>query len=167
MAFLNVRVDYLVEFEHATEQLVAMRDRASDLTPAFAMGVDPYLTNELMEQFASEGAHFGDPWAPLAERTLQARKRPGHGRGGILRDTDAMYNAFINPFDDGAIRIIDPRSYQRGVSTPYYPFHHDGTLRMPARPVVPAEMPAVMQDSIYGVVRQFILTGEVVVPEVV
>lgn len=165
MAILSLHVEYLVEFENATAQLLAMRDRAEDLTPAFAMGVDPYLTSEISEQFASEGAHFGDPWAPLAERTLKARRRPGHGRGGILRDTDMLYNAFVNPFDDGAIRVIDAQSYQRGVSVPYYPYLHDGTDRMPARPVVPGEMPAAMQDTIFGILRAYILTGAVSAPE--
>lgn len=165
MPLLAIRVEFLDNFLAGADVVDAMRERASDLTPAFAMGVDPYLTSELEAQFASSGAHFGDPWAPLAERTLQARTRPGHGRGGILRDTDAMYNAFVNPFDDGAIRVIEGQRYQRGVSTWYYPFHHDGTARMPARPVVPDELPAATEETIFGILREYILTGAVSAPE--
>ena len=160
---ISGNIDALITFSGALKEV---RYRAADLTPAFAAGVDPYLTDQLETQFASEGAHLGEPWAPLAPATLAARTRNGHGRGGILRDTDALYNAFVNPFDSGAVRVVEPTTYARGVSIPYYPFLHDGIDTtashrggMPARPVVPYTMPDWMRDDIFSILARFVMTG--------
>lgn len=162
---VTANIDALLAF---SGDLKEFRARASDLTPVFAAGVDPYLTEEIRQQFATEGAHFGDPWEPLAQSTLERRRRDGHGRGGILRDTDALYNAFVNPFDSGAVRVIAPQGYARGVSIPYYPYLHDGTQTtashrggMPARPVVPYSMPPEMRDDLFAILARFIVTGAV------
>jgi len=155
---ITAQVDALVAFSRST---AGVSERAADLTPVFAAGVDPLFTREITAQFDTEGAHFGEPWAALEPSTLRKRARSGHGRGGILRDTDVLYDAFTNPFDSGAIRVVEPQFYARGVSVPYYPFLHEGTSRMVERPVVPPEIPPGLGEQIYALLQDYILTGAV------
>ena len=85
--------------------------------------------------FRTEGAHYGEKWAPRKESTLRkltARKRKKNGKPGkartpkpLLRDTGTLSKSF---FAKGS-----------AVATPveYAVYHEFGTKNMKARPVMP------------------------------
>lgn len=135
--------DFEVEIEGFTEAdrfIETAFKRTRDLRPWFQL-VDKHLTLVLKRQFASEGAFAGMPWAALKPSTIRARQRPGHGRGGILRDLNRLWSALTKGRGPEAIRSIEKDRYERGTSVPYGVHHQLGTRKMPARPPIPDPMP--------------------------
>lgn len=86
----------------------------------------------LKEQFATEGAFGGDPWAPLAASTV-AQRGSAHP---ILDDTGALKGAASRP-----VRHATPLTLELEVVDPKIHFHQHGTRKMPRRPVVPDVIP--------------------------
>jgi hypothetical protein len=132
----NVKVDTGSVFKALTD----LDLKTADLRPVFANTVDPSLTQFFLRQFATEGKAGGEPWPGLKPRTLQARKRPGHGRGGILRDTGRLWAGYTKSGGPGSVREIGRQSYVRGVSVAYAQYHY------PKRPVVVEPMPDYLTE---------------------
>ena len=112
------------------KKLQGPQDRVSDLRPVWINDVQPLVTEYLTQRFDSQGAHLGTPWAPHAPATIELRKRPGHGRGGIGRDTNRMWASFVksagsSPAPGGVLRI-EPTRYERGSSVPHALFFQLG-----------------------------------------
>ncbi len=87
------------------------------------------------EQFATEGAWGGEPWAPLSPGYALAKAGRFPGRG-ILYATGQLRRAASSPqrqatADSLTLRIVD---FKAG-------WHQDGTTRMPARPIIPSSLP--------------------------
>ena len=85
----------------------------------------------------------GDPWAPLSPSTLAARARKGTGSkfyAAILRDTGVLFNSLYAEVSSDEIVI--------GTNTEYARYHHEGTSRMPARPLWPRPLPRVWLEEI-------------------
>jgi phage gpG-like protein len=102
----------------------------ADNSPALAAVADD-LREMIAEQFATEGAASGTPWAPLAPSTL--RKRRG---GSILNATGALLSSLTDAGTPGHVEDIGGQQLLFGSSVPYAIFHQTGTRRMPARPIV-------------------------------
>lgn len=136
--------------------------RANNLEPVLTGPVDKFITAFLVEQFVSEGSAGGAKWAPLSPETLEARKRPGHGRGGIGRDTNRMWSALIkNPSPEGWTKVTG-NTYERAVTVPYLWYFSGGTWKQPARPVFPASgLPQRYMDSIAIAIETFIASDNV------
>src|SRR6476646_5388274 len=77
-----------VNVANAIARLNAVLAAAHDLTPVFAGPINQSLNEVFVKQFETEGAYGGTKWAPPPPFTWNLRKRRGHGRGGILRDTN-------------------------------------------------------------------------------
>lgn len=149
----------------------AARERAADWTPVLEGTVDALVTFFLSTQFDTEGAAGGQPWLPLAPRTLAGRKRSGHGRGGILHDTGALRASLTKRTGPHVVRRIDGQSYVRGTTlaagTSAYNLgglHQTGTRRngrpfMPARPIIPNPVPAAWRNAIGGAIANWIARG--------
>jgi phage gpG-like protein len=80
------------------------------------------LRAQIAEQFATEGAAGGTPWAPLAPSTLRRR----HG-GGILYDTGALFSSLHDPGAPDHVEENDGTSLLFGSGLPYALFHQTGT----------------------------------------
>lgn len=126
---------------------------ARDMRPWFTSYLDPEVTKFYQKQFETEGRFGGVPWAPLAKLTNELRQRRGHGFGGILRDTDDMYRKFTHSGGLG-LRVIKSNEYRRGVVDDKAWRHQEGwesrqifgvprkvPVQVPARPILPDEMP--------------------------
>lgn len=86
------------------------------------------------ENFHSQGAHFGEPWQDLAERTLQNKASKGHGENPMLVDFGELE---ANLTDDERVRI-DPVGTSVEVGTDDWRAHffQGGTEKMPARKII-------------------------------
>ncbi|HEX5437156.1 MAG TPA: hypothetical protein VFW98_08350 [Gemmatimonadaceae bacterium] len=171
-------------------KLTGASERSADLRPAWIEGVQPIITEFLTQRFATEGAWMTDaPWAPLAPATVELRKRPGHGRGGIGRDLNRMWASFVKSAGSTAapngLLLIAPERYERGSSLPYAQWFHagymsktkpvqyegqDGELhwtfvrrkapkRIPARPIIPDPLPPALVDQVEAVVSAYVARG--------
>lgn len=167
-----------IEYAIDTSRLQGIGDRANDLRPVWIRDVQPLVTAFLTEQFDSEGAAGGAKWAPLSPATLELRKRPGHGRGGIGRDTGVMWASFVKSAGSspapGGVLVIEPQRYERGSSVPQALFFNDGTesttkpvqiedksgatrwvfvhrkepKQIPARQIIPDVLPASLIEAV-------------------
>lgn len=96
-------------------------------------------------QFDSEGAHSGEPWAPLADSTVLGKSRHGLDPH-ILRATDALFNALTDKSDPDHIEETPSADTLRfGANVGYGEFHQSGTRKMPQRrPIALTEVDKVM-----------------------
>lgn len=155
----------------AVKLITALRVNARDLSPVFHDVVDPSVTDFFEKRFATEGAHGGQRWQKLAPLTVKLRRRAGHGRGGILRDTGALWSSFIKGSGPLAVRRVTATEYERGSRVAYAAAHQvgwtsktvfgrarrGGARKIPARPIVPARLPVPLVRSWEGAIVRHIL----------
>lgn len=153
MLELSTRID----LKKVDQLLEETRHKAADLTPVFRGPVDSLVTGFFERQFETRGAAGGTPWPPVSALTQKLRGRPGHGHEGataILRDVNVLWGSYVKSGGPDSIRVIEPRRYVRGSAVPYAAAHQEPRLittlfgrplkdpkAVPARPVIPAEMP--------------------------
>lgn len=159
---LNIRAEcklYVVGLQQ-------MKPRAQDLSPAMAGPVDQAVTAWTARQFDTEGAHGGSRWAPLAPTTLEARKRPGHGKGGIGRDTNRMWASLAkSPSTEGVVEAT-AATYRRWTTvtekgTPYPIIFEKGISgKQPARPIYPTPLPPALVQQVQDILTTYIAYGK-------
>lgn len=166
---LDVSVD--IELKEAQKMLDTTAGALLSLAPVFAGPIDKSVSQMFLRRFTSEGAWGGSRWAPLRPLTLRLRQRAGHGRGGVLRDTNRLFGSLVKVGPE-SIRIISPHAYQRGTIVPYARFQQTGwisqlvfgrskrAVRVPARPPVPSQIPPEMTNAWEKVIARFIETGK-------
>ncbi len=121
-----------VNSENVDRALSNFQDSLADNSDSLAAVADD-LRQMMAEQFATEGAAGGTPWAPLATSTLRKSRRT---RSGILNLTGALLGSLTDPGAPGHVEQIDSAQLLFGSGLPYAGFHQTGTRRMPARPIV-------------------------------
>ena len=110
-------------FEQVDRGLARYQASLEDHSPALLAIADD-LREMIAEQFATEGAAGGTPWAPLAPSTLR-----GHHarRGGILNLTGALLGSLTEKGAPGHVEDSDGRELVFGTELPYATFHQTGT----------------------------------------
>lgn len=165
--------------------LTSVSDRAGDLRPAWLRDVQPLITDFLTQRFNSEGAYLGAKWAPLSDATLALRTRPGHGRGGIGRDTNRLWASFVKSAGSaaapGGTLLIAKDRYERGSSLEYARYFNDGynsktkpvfvetkqgprwvfvrrkdAKQIPGRPIIPDPLPAQLVEQVELSLRAYV-----------
>lgn len=108
----------------------------SDLRPFWPMLV-PLFIGWMGQQFATEGGWGGQQWAPLtpAYAAVKGSLHPGRS---ILIASGELRQAASRPEREAAPRTLTLRIVDSKVG-----YHQEGTTRMPARPVIPADLPSV------------------------
>lgn len=167
-------------------RLAGVSAKARDLRPVWLDDVQPLVTAYLTQRFASEGAHLGAKWAPHAPVTTVLRARPGHGRGGIGRDTGVLWASLVKSAGataaPGGFLVIDPLRYERGTTVRYAQFFAGGfksthapvfnaatrTWRfvrrpapkaIPARPIWTDPLPPALVGQIKEAVASYLASG--------
>lgn len=89
----------------------------------------------IAEQYKSQGAADGTPWAPLRPSTLEGRRKGRGSRGSVqpLRDTGTMFQSLTSGGARGSVRKVSSIEVVVGTKIPYAVYHQFGTRRMPAR----------------------------------
>lgn len=171
-------------------KLTGIKARADDLRPVWLHTVQPILTEFLLKRFETEGAYLGTRWAPLAPATVELRKRPGHGRGGIGRDIGRLWASFVKSAGSTAapngILKITETSIERGSSLRYAQWFARGynsktkpvqytdksgnrkwtfvrravPKAIPARPIIPDPMPAELVSQVEAALTAYVAGGD-------
>lgn len=91
--------------------------------------------------FETQGAHYGEAWAPRAASTtaaLSAKKRKKNGKLSkartpkpLLVSTGTLKKSFFVVESGGSFAVATPVGYAK--------YHEFGTSKMPARPVMPID----------------------------
>lgn len=91
------------------------------------------IEGEIEKQFATEGAHAGSKWAPLAKTTLARKKALGFP-SDILVATGDLKRSWRKG-GIGNIFDVTPDMVRVGSLDKKTKFHQKGTSKMPARPM--------------------------------
>jgi hypothetical protein len=148
--------EVLLDLQQFLATMDATKSAALDLSGAFRGPVDALVTEFFRRRFDSEGAYLGTAWAKHARATLRARKQPGRGRGGILRDLNDLWASLTKSGGPGSIRDVGAMLYRRGTTDPKAALHQRGTKHMPARPLIPEPVPQALVDEITDAVRDWL-----------
>lgn len=159
-----------IELKRAEQLLQEVQHRAADLTPVFRGPVDSLVTRFFDQQFQTDGRAGGTPWLPVSALTQKLRGRSGHGHEGPrepLQDVNVLWGSYVKSGGPDSIRVIEPRRYVRGSAVPYAAAHQEPRLittlfgrplrepkTVPARPVIPKEMPAKFVEQVETAVVQ-------------
>lgn len=135
--------------------LMALEAHVSDLSDAWSF-VDQVFHDIVRQQFASEGGHGGRPWAPLAQRTILARRQIGLGARPILRRTGTLERS-LTTLNSDALSVHTALQYRRGSLVEYGVFHQRGTRTMPARP--PIELTNQDKEELVRPIRVYVRQG--------
>jgi hypothetical protein len=143
------RISINFEDARARRKLERLTLFVSDLRPFWPLVV-PLFIEWMREQFESEGAFAGNPWAPLAPayEAYKAVKYPGKP---ILQATGALRRAASNPS-----RRVAPTSLTLTIHSDYLGYHQEGTSRMPARPLVFENLPMIARAQLAGVAERYV-----------
>lgn len=148
--------------------------RAKDLRAPFRGPITVATTNFLRKQFDTEGQEGGEPWEPLRPLTLKLRKRPGHGRGGIGRDTNRMWAAWTKPGAPGSVLVVRKQEMLRGVSLEHARYFQEGVSPQrqrvfgvkpkqprgqPPRKVVPDVLPSKLTNEYERIIADYMERG--------
>lgn len=168
-----------INVAEALARLRTVLRATKDLRPVLGGPINSSVDQLFRRQFNSEGAFGGQKWAPLRPVTKLLRQRPGHGRGGIGRDTNRMW-ASLTKFGVGpdAIKILTPSSLERGTSLPYARWFSQGYIsktkpvlgsggrlafirrrapkRIPPRPLVPDPTPRSLTKAWETLIARFV-----------
>ena len=116
-----IAFDGSINSQAVEDRLQVLQVNVSDLSPSMGMIAEDIREMEA-EQFASEGAASGTPWAALAPSTL---KRKGGG-GRILQATGTLLDSLTDPESTHHVEAMDKLSLAIGTDLPYARFQQTG-----------------------------------------
>jgi hypothetical protein len=140
----TIDVDGLDEAQKRTARLAAF---LLDLR-WFWPRVSTLFIGWMREQFESEGAFGGDPWAPLSPGYLAWKLRLFPGKG-ILHASGDLRRAASLP-----TRRATPTELILRIEDPKLQYHQTGTTRMPARPLIFDRLPPVALRELEDVAEE-------------
>lgn len=120
----QMQFTYDVNSESVGQVLESFQNSLADNSPALKLIADDFR-EMIGQQFATEGAAGGTPWAGLAPSTLRSRR----GGSGILNSTGALLASLTDPTSAGHAEESDGQSLSIGSSLPYALFHQTGAGR--------------------------------------
>lgn len=145
---MDIRVTGDDELRRKLEQLQLF---LADLRPFWPLLV-PVFIGWMRDQFSSEGGWGGHQWAPLSPAYAVEKARTHPGRTILIRDGD-LRRAASQPR-----RETTPRTLTLWIDDPKAGYHQDGTDRMPARPLIPAVLPASARRDVDAAAETYVST---------
>lgn len=105
------------------------------------------LLTALHEQFLTQGKYFySSTWASLAPSTIKSRKKKGYWPGSILQQTGGLASSINYAITSNGIFV--------GLSKEYAGYLHFGTSKMPARPILPLQLPQeTIEEISYAIIH--------------
>ena len=75
-----------------------------------------FMREEALRNFDEDGGAFGEPWAPLKDKTLEIKEREGYGGQPMMVRTEKLRSSFFveNPIitgDGGSSEVFNPTLY--------------------------------------------------------
>jgi hypothetical protein len=157
-------IQVFVDDRDAQRRLARIQGRFAERKGGLSRGIIDELEAKFVrfasQQFATDGAHGGQTWAPLSARTLADKARRGTVSRGILRDSMEMYRMLTDRKSDKRIWENTPGGARVRFLVPYFRFHQDSQRdAMPSRPVYPDPLPPSLVNEIKNTITGYILEG--------
>lgn len=111
----------------ANRQLKNLTRRVSRLEPPLRK-YGQYRVGQIERQFDTETDPYGNAWSPLAQSTIEQKRRLGYPDSILTRTGDLRKSFDFNARG----KTLTIESY-----SPYAGFHQTGTRKMPARKLLP------------------------------
>lgn len=108
----------------------------SDYSEAWQKVAADVLAPVMAQQFETEGAALGEPWAPLLDATVKRRKRGGYPPEHPILERDGFLKRSFEEGGDDHIEDINETSMEWGSANVAAPHHQRGTKHMVARPII-------------------------------
>jgi len=127
--------------DNATPMLEAIRARLARGLEPYAPELEAAARGMFEREFESGGAlGRSGRWRELSPATM---RRKGAGAWDVLDNTGELRASLASPESPYAYAQLSPDLMTLAVGTlvPYAPYHQFGTRNMPARPLVPDEVP--------------------------
>lgn len=155
---LTVRIQSAEAERHARD----LRGRWSNYRLALQGPVKGLLRDFFEEQFRTEGAYGGHPWAELTDTTISIKARLGVANKGILRRFDKLYDALTSEGARGQRFRVSKTGMQFEITVPYAWRHQVGAIKGgTARIILPPEMPQAFMVGLRNLIRGYSLTGRI------
>lgn len=160
-ALVAVRIVFEVAGDRQiNREILHIGEHAGDAAPAFSAIAD-YMMNETAEQFATQGQHASDGWAPLKFSTLREKQKAGFGSRGILERTLALEDSLTRRKDPNQVLEIRPDSLIWGSKLPYALVHQRPKPGNPLPRRRPIEFTETARKNIVRILQRYVITGEV------
>lgn len=118
------------------------------------------IGDAMRQQFATRGRWGGTPWARLKSSTVRRKRLEGTYGKGALRRTDRLYRAATEPGDAPHSRLrLFKNKVRFDITLRYAAAHQRGTKRMPARQIIPEQMPPEFIGKLRNIVRGYLIEG--------
>ena len=114
-------------------RIFAVGERGMDMRPIFEVLSEDW-EGIVDAHFESEGQRGGRRWNRLSQSRIDQKAREDLDPR-ILHATLALRKSLTVRGAKGSIRRITPHTMLRGTSIFYGEYHHDGTARLPMRPL--------------------------------
>ena len=125
--------------------------RLNNPKPVFRT-IGSYLSLYNRKMFSTNGAYGGKAWKPLKPNYLQWKIKSGYNQGTLVR-TGRLKRSYVSrPMD---IEKYLKNSARYGTKVKYAQYHHEGTSKMPARPVM--KVTKKMSRSINKIVADYLV----------
>ena len=131
---LNIKIE-LSGIREARRELERLDERISNYAPFWRSVAIPLIKRQISETFDQEGPG----WSPLSDSTLKSRLYPGLP---ILQQTGALRSSLV----DNPIIRISQNQLTFGSNNPYIQYHEQGTVKMPARPILSPSVRSIMES---------------------
>ena len=125
--------------------------RLNNPKPAFQK-IGSYLSLYNRKVFSTNGSYGGKAWKPLKPNYLQWKIKAGYNQGTLIRTGKLKRSYVSRPM---SIERYMKNSAKYGTNVKYASFHHDGTSKMPARPVM--KVTPKMAKSINKIVADYLV----------
>jgi phage gpG-like protein len=138
--------------EQIERELLRVAHRGTNMKPAFRAIFDRLMDIE-EEQFLSEGARGGHPWAPRQDPTDITP---------LLYKTGDLFESLTSPHSSNNETIMtDDWAVFRVTGDPgeYGAYHQSGTSKMPARP--PFQLTSLDREEFVKIMQRYVMTGEI------
>lgn len=145
-----------------SRRLFRFGERAIDAAPAWAAIIEK-IQEDLKTLFATEGASGGEPWAPLADSTLERKAELGLS-SKILNAEGFLEDSLTKDDALGSVKEIDPQGFRFGsdlaVESGDYilaELHQKGTEFMDARP--PLQFTELQKRGYVKQLQEYLVEG--------
>lgn len=132
--------------EMAAGRLDRISKRGQDLRPLWSGAMTDEVHRFFADQFATGGRAGGEPWAALAQSTIERKLRRGTAGNPILVDSGEMKASLTDRSHYAAAHKVTKKALEvwstltrRGATTAT--LHQFGTVHMPARVISPETIP--------------------------
>lgn len=119
--------------EKVARRIMRVGDRGYDMRPVLELISDDW-DRIADDQFETEGRRGGRRWHGLSDARIK-QKAAKNLDPRILHATLVLRRSMTKRGAKGSIRRIGPHDLLRGTSIFYAQYHHEGTARLPIRPI--------------------------------